>query len=83
MMPTLGWKVWTSDSVYNSVEHPASEIPPDVQVVVYYHPHPYRTMDSGEDYYQVDGVTLVGKEIPYEDFLAIQAQAFEDMEWPE
>lgn len=82
MPPVLGWKVWTSSAVYNSADHQAGEIPADVQIVVYYHQHPYRTMDGGEDFYQVDGVTLVGKEIDYADFLAIQAQAFDDMEWP-
>lgn len=81
-MRIIGWKVWTSDGVFNSADHQAKDVPPDVQVVVYYHPFPYRTMSDGEDFYEVDGVTLVGKEIDYDKFLAIQAAAFEDMRWP-
>lgn len=82
MMPTLGWKVWTSDSIYNSVEHSASELPPDIQVIMYYHPDGYRTISQGDDFFELDGVTLVGKEMDYDAYMAIVDLALNDMEAP-
>lgn len=80
MLPVLAWRVYCADgSTYTS--DPQS-IPSTVQAVVYFHAHPYRTVDYGNDFYEVDGVTLVGKEIPLDEFLAIKDRADNDMEWP-
>jgi hypothetical protein len=83
VLPVLGWKVWTSDALFNSVEHQAGEIPADVQVIMYYHPDGYRTTDHGLDFYELDGVTLVGKEMPIDEYLAILDRAMHDMEPPQ
>lgn len=79
MLPVVGWRVYCSDgSTYTS--NPES-IPPTVQVVVYFHEYPYRTIDSGTDTYVVDGVTLYGAWMDEAGLAAIQQAAFEDMTW--
>lgn len=82
MLPVIGWKVWTSDTLFTSVKNRAEEIPPDVQVIMYYHPDGYRTTEHGVDFYELDGVTLVGKEMPIDEYLAILDRAMKDLEPP-
>ena len=82
MLPVTGWKVWTSDALFTSVEHQAGDVPPDVQVIMYYHPDGYRTTEHGLDFYELDGVTLVGKEMPFDEYLEILHLAMNDMEPP-
>jgi hypothetical protein len=77
------WKVWTSSSVYNCIDHKASDIPPDVQVVMYYLDYPQRHVEMGEDFYVVDGVTLVGTYMDMDAFWKVADTAMSDMEWPE
>jgi len=81
-MQILGWKVWTSDAVYNSVEHSASDIPPDVQIIMYYLDPPQRHVEMGEDFYQLDGVTLEGKYMDLDALWEVADRAMSDMEWP-
>ena len=76
------WKVWTSTAVYDSVNHKASDIPPDVQVVMYYLDHPQRHVVMGEDFYEVDGVQLAGKYMDMDAFWEVADKAMGDMEWP-
>lgn len=79
-LPVRAWRVYcSSGDRYTS--NPAA-IPPDVQVVVYFHDYPYRTLAYGEDFYEVDGVTLEGREIALSEFYRIVDAAFADMEWP-
>lgn len=75
------WKVWTSSEVFNSFEHKASEIPNDVQVVMYYLEKPQRHVVMGEDFYSIDGVTVEGKEINLERLGEIVSEAMSDTEW--
>jgi hypothetical protein len=83
VLPVLGWKVWTSDAVFDSVRHQAGEIPADVQVIMHYHPDGYRTTEHGTDFYELDGVTLTGREIPFAAYLEILHIAMFDMEPPQ
>jgi len=81
-MKTALWKVWTSESVYDSIKHKVSEIPHDVQIVMYYLDYPKRHVEMGEDSYIVDGVTLHGKYMDESKFWKISDKAMADMEWP-
>lgn len=81
-MKPAGWKVWTSDAVYNSVDHSASDIPDDVQIIMFYLDYPQRHVVMGEDYYDLDGVTLEGKYMDLDEFWNIADKAMSDMEWP-
>lgn len=80
MLPVVGWRVYCADgSTYT--QNP-EQIPPTVEVVIYFHEYPYRTLDYGLDFYELDGVTLVGKEMPEVDYYALLDRALADMEWP-
>jgi hypothetical protein len=80
MMPVIGWRVYCADgSTYDRDPH---LIPPTVQAVVYFHEYPYRTLAHGEDTYEVDGVTLHGAWMDYDQFLAIVQRSAADMGWP-
>lgn len=80
MLPVVGWRVYCADGT-TYTQNPES-IPPSVQVVVFFHAQPFRTLAYGEDFYEVDGVTLTGLEIPESDYYALLQQALADMEWP-
>lgn len=80
MLPVLAWRVYCADGSAYTTD--AKSIPATVQAVVYFHAYPYRTVDYGNDFYEVDGVTLTGLEIPLEEFEAIRKRADEDMEFP-
>jgi hypothetical protein len=80
MTSVFGWRVYCADgSTYTQDPH---LIPPTVQAVVWFHAHPYRDIEVGEDFYEVEGVTLTGLEIPIADFEALYAVAFADRDWP-
>ena len=81
-MRPRGWRVWTSEDVYDSVNHKASDVPDDVQIVMYYLEPPNRHVVMGEDFYEVDGVTLAGTYMEKEAFWDIADRAMADMEWP-
>lgn len=79
-LPVRAWRVYcSSGDTYTS--NP-SAIPSDVQAVVFFHDHPYRTLAYGDDFYEVDGVTLVGREIPVDEYYRILDVALADVEWP-
>jgi hypothetical protein len=83
MLPVVGWRVYCSDgSTYTSGQVDPSTIPATVQAVVYFHAHPYRTIGSGTDTYEVDGVTLFGAWMDEAGLEVILQTAFEDMAWP-
>ena len=80
MLPVVGWRVYCADgSTYTSNPQ---DIPPTVQVVVYFHEYPYRTLGSGTDTYEVEGVTLYGAWMDEAGLEVILRAAFEDMAWP-
>ena len=80
MLPVIGWRVYCADgSTYT--QNPES-IPATVEVVIYFHEYPFRTLAYGEDTYEVDGVTLFGREMPEAEFYAMLERAVADMEWP-
>lgn len=80
MLRVVGWRVYCEGGV--TYESDPQSIPPTVQVVVWFHAPPYRTLEAGQDFYEVDGVLLTGKEIPLADYEAIRATALADVEWP-
>lgn len=80
MLPVVAWKIYCSDGkVYTTAP---DQIPRDVQVVIYYHEPPYRTIDCGEDTYTVDGITVFGKWMDTEGFERLLLQAATDHQIP-
>lgn len=82
MLPVQGWKIYRSDgSVYTSADGVAG-VPDGIQIVVWYHAPPYRTLEWGEDIYTVDGRTFTGVWMAEPEFYALCDRAFNDREWP-
>lgn len=79
-LPVRAWRVYDSEGKTYTTD-PAA-IPPDVQVVVYFHDAPYRTLAYGDDQYVVEGVTLYGREMALDRYLEIVDRAFHDHDWP-
>jgi hypothetical protein len=80
MLPIIGWRVYCADG--STYERDPQNIPAAVQVVIYFHEYPFRTIASGDDEYEVDGVTLYGLEISEADYYALFERAYADMDWP-
>jgi hypothetical protein len=83
MLPVLGWKIYRADnSVWNSSAHTAQQIPDGIQVVIFYHEPPYRTLAYGDDSYTVDGHTLTGVWMDEAAYYQLVNRALADEVWP-
>lgn len=83
MLPVLGWRIYRADgSTYSSSTHDIKDVPDGIQIVIWFHPTPYRTIDCGEDIYSVDGRILNGELMDTDAYYALLAQAVVDEVWP-
>lgn len=80
MLPVIAWKVYCADGSIHTANPEA--IPQNVQVVIYYHEPPYRTLAYGDDTYNVMGQTISGSWMVEEDYLAMVDTALADTEIP-
>jgi hypothetical protein len=80
-LPVRAWRVYGSQGETYTAQPEC--IPRDVQVVVYFHDARHRTLAYGEDEYTVDGVTLYGREIAFEDYWRLVERALNDWDFPE
>lgn len=83
MLPIVGWKIYRADGlVYASSTHDIEDVPDGIQVLIFFHEHPYRTLAYGEDTYEVEGRTLTGVWMQEDDYYALVARAHADGVWP-